>query len=141
MCLYFPNKLFITVAVNVLSRLHDGVCIFLSIGIAGRLKISERSYWEFFCPIFEWFDSVRQERSSGILSFFSVVLWIASNLISVFLLKIRFSLITRLRYSSTWFSEIQLFHHLFKILKYRFCIGSFLLFIAQDFYGTRLLLS
>ena len=37
----------------------DGVCIFCSIGIAGWLKISERSYWEFSSPISEWFDSVR----------------------------------------------------------------------------------
>ena len=50
----------------------DGVCIFLSTGIAGWLKISERSYWEFSSPIFEWFDSVRLERSSSISSSFSV---------------------------------------------------------------------
>ena len=43
----------------------DGVCVFLSVGIAGWLKILERSYWEFSLAIFERFDSVRKEKSSG----------------------------------------------------------------------------
>ena len=48
----------------------DSVCIFLSIGIAGWLEISERSYWEYYSPIFKCFDSVRYERSRGISSCF-----------------------------------------------------------------------
>ena len=39
---------------------------FLSIGIAGWVKISERPYWEFSSPIFEWFDYVIYENLSGI---------------------------------------------------------------------------
>ena len=51
----------------------DSVYIFLSIGIAGWVKISERSYWEFSSPIFEWFDYVIYDSLYGISSFFSVV--------------------------------------------------------------------
>ena len=47
----------------------DSVCVFLSIGIADWIKISERSYWEFSSTIFEWFDYVIYGSLSGIIIF------------------------------------------------------------------------
>ena len=49
-CLYFRR------GNNLRVDCIDGVCIFLSTGIVGWLKISKTLYWKFSSSITEWLD-------------------------------------------------------------------------------------